>query len=213
MALSSRAGWLPDASRCCPLPSPSLRVQAGVADSRWAIEYEAPAADAFKLNNPKAAVFCNNCNAILVVRCDVCVAVMRLAAELSRSQGRPASLMSMLVLLLFCSQAAMTKAELADDCAACDDAKKIATGACGCDDDAARPSGLVRLQPPAMLPCTAACWPSPTHPTACLCHLLRRPLTPPLPPQKCQPRRLLPCRAPARLSSSWVARPARATAA
>jgi DNA (cytosine-5)-methyltransferase 1 len=42
-------------------------VQAGVAVSKWAIEYEQPAADAFKLNNPDAAVFCNNCNAILVV--------------------------------------------------------------------------------------------------------------------------------------------------
>ncbi|KAF6265105.1 hypothetical protein COO60DRAFT_1470199 [Scenedesmus sp. NREL 46B-D3] len=40
--------------------------QAGVADSKWAIEYEQPAADAFKLNNPEAAVFCNNCNVILV---------------------------------------------------------------------------------------------------------------------------------------------------
>lgn len=42
-------------------------LQAGVAVSKWAIEYEQPAADAFKLNNPDAAVFCNNCNAILVV--------------------------------------------------------------------------------------------------------------------------------------------------
>jgi hypothetical protein len=42
-------------------------LQAGVAVSKWAIEYEQPAADAFKLNNPEAAVFCNNCNAILVV--------------------------------------------------------------------------------------------------------------------------------------------------
>jgi hypothetical protein len=41
--------------------------QAGVADTKWAIEYEQPAADAFKLNNPEAAVFCNNCNVILLV--------------------------------------------------------------------------------------------------------------------------------------------------
>uniref|UniRef100_A0A383WCP9 Cytosine-specific methyltransferase n=1 Tax=Tetradesmus obliquus TaxID=3088 RepID=A0A383WCP9_TETOB len=40
--------------------------QAGVADTKWAIEYEQPAADAFKLNNPEAAVFCNNCNVILL---------------------------------------------------------------------------------------------------------------------------------------------------
>lgn len=42
--------------------------QAKVADTKWAIEYEQPAADAFKLNNPNAAVFCNNCNVILMVR-------------------------------------------------------------------------------------------------------------------------------------------------
>lgn len=41
--------------------------QARVADTKWAIEYEQPAADAFQLNNPGAAVFCNNCNVILLV--------------------------------------------------------------------------------------------------------------------------------------------------
>jgi len=41
--------------------------QAGVADTKWAIEYESPAADAFQLNNPKAEVFCANCNVILRV--------------------------------------------------------------------------------------------------------------------------------------------------
>lgn len=46
--------------------------QAGVADTRWAIEYEAPAADAFKLNNPNAEVFCANCNVILRVRAAAC---------------------------------------------------------------------------------------------------------------------------------------------
>lgn len=39
--------------------------QAGAAYTKWAIEYEAPAADAFKENNPEAAVFCNNCNVLL----------------------------------------------------------------------------------------------------------------------------------------------------
>lgn len=39
--------------------------QAGAAESRWAIEYEHPAAEAFKLNHPKAATFCANCNVIL----------------------------------------------------------------------------------------------------------------------------------------------------
>ncbi|KAG2449363.1 hypothetical protein HYH02_005516 [Chlamydomonas schloesseri] len=39
--------------------------QAGVAESRWAIEYDRQAADAFKLNNPDATVFCDNCNVLL----------------------------------------------------------------------------------------------------------------------------------------------------
>jgi hypothetical protein len=42
--------------------------QAGVAESKWAIEYEQPAADAFKLNNPHSAVYARDCNAILTVR-------------------------------------------------------------------------------------------------------------------------------------------------
>ena len=39
--------------------------QARAAETKWAIEYEHPAAEAFKLNNPDAAVFCNNCNVLL----------------------------------------------------------------------------------------------------------------------------------------------------
>lgn len=39
--------------------------QAGAAYTKWAIEYERPAADAFKLNNEDAAVFCDNCNVLL----------------------------------------------------------------------------------------------------------------------------------------------------
>ena len=39
--------------------------QAGAAHTRWAIEYEKPAADAFQLNNPNAVVFDQNCNVIL----------------------------------------------------------------------------------------------------------------------------------------------------
>ena len=39
--------------------------QAGAAVTKWAIEYEQAAADSFKLNNPEAAVFCNNCNVLL----------------------------------------------------------------------------------------------------------------------------------------------------
>lgn len=39
--------------------------QAGVAVSKWAIEYEYPASEAYKLNHPEAAVFCHNCNVLL----------------------------------------------------------------------------------------------------------------------------------------------------
>lgn len=37
----------------------------GVSASKWAIEYDSPAAEAFKLNHPTADVFCENCNVIL----------------------------------------------------------------------------------------------------------------------------------------------------
>lgn len=39
--------------------------QAGAAHSLWAIEYEAPAAEAYRLNHPDARVWCANCNVIL----------------------------------------------------------------------------------------------------------------------------------------------------
>ena len=38
---------------------------AGASVTKWAIEYEEPAGDAFKLNHPEALVFVNNCNVIL----------------------------------------------------------------------------------------------------------------------------------------------------
>lgn len=38
---------------------------AGVTTTKWAIEYEQPAAEAFKLNHPDAEVFCENCNVVL----------------------------------------------------------------------------------------------------------------------------------------------------
>ena len=38
---------------------------AGAAHPKWAIEYEAPAAEAYKLNNPDATTFVDNCNVIL----------------------------------------------------------------------------------------------------------------------------------------------------
>ena len=39
--------------------------QAKAAVTKWAIEYEEPAAESFKINNPDAAVFCDNCNVLL----------------------------------------------------------------------------------------------------------------------------------------------------
>lgn len=39
--------------------------QSGVSQTKWAIEYEEPAGEAFKLNHPGASVFINNCNVIL----------------------------------------------------------------------------------------------------------------------------------------------------
>ncbi|KAK7344087.1 hypothetical protein VNO77_13339 [Canavalia gladiata] len=39
--------------------------QSGSSVTKWAIEYEEPAGDAFKANHPKALVFINNCNVIL----------------------------------------------------------------------------------------------------------------------------------------------------
>ena len=44
--------------------------QAGAAVTKWAIEYEYPAAEAFRLNNPDAATFCNNCNVLLLAAMD-----------------------------------------------------------------------------------------------------------------------------------------------
>ncbi|KAH9750476.1 hypothetical protein KPL71_013904 [Citrus sinensis] len=39
--------------------------QAGVSITNWAVEYEQPAGEAFKVNHPEALVFINNCNVIL----------------------------------------------------------------------------------------------------------------------------------------------------
>jgi hypothetical protein len=50
-------------------------MQAGVAQSHWAIEYEQAAAEAFKLNYPEAKVFCDNCNVLLMV-CSQCLHVL-----------------------------------------------------------------------------------------------------------------------------------------
>lgn len=37
----------------------------GASITKWAIEYEEPAGDAFKLNHQESSVFVNNCNVIL----------------------------------------------------------------------------------------------------------------------------------------------------
>ncbi|KAL7593148.1 hypothetical protein Lser_V15G34056 [Lactuca serriola] len=39
--------------------------KAGASVTKWAIEYEEPAGDAFRLNHPEALAFVNNCNVIL----------------------------------------------------------------------------------------------------------------------------------------------------
>ncbi|KAH9315101.1 hypothetical protein KI387_023728, partial [Taxus chinensis] len=39
--------------------------KSGATFTKWAIEYEEPAAEAFKLNHPETEVFCQNCNVIL----------------------------------------------------------------------------------------------------------------------------------------------------
>lgn len=43
----------------------SLLTVAGASQTKWAIEYEEPAGEAFKLNHPGASVFIDNCNVIL----------------------------------------------------------------------------------------------------------------------------------------------------
>ncbi|KAF7813362.1 DNA (cytosine-5)-methyltransferase 1 [Senna tora] len=62
--------------------------QSGVSSTKWAIEYEEPAGDAFKLNHPESLMFINNCNVILravMEKCgdaDDCIATSE-AAELA----------------------------------------------------------------------------------------------------------------------------------
>lgn len=38
---------------------------AGVSYTKWAIEYEEPAGEAFRCNHPEALIFVDNCNVIL----------------------------------------------------------------------------------------------------------------------------------------------------
>ncbi|XVE83441.1 hypothetical protein DITRI_Ditri16bG0089000 [Diplodiscus trichospermus] len=64
--------------------------QSGVSLTKWAIEYEEPAGDAFKLNHPESLVFIKNCNVILraiMEKCgdaDDCISTSE-AAELAAS--------------------------------------------------------------------------------------------------------------------------------
>ncbi|KAL6647284.1 hypothetical protein ACP70R_014721 [Stipagrostis hirtigluma subsp. patula] len=46
--------------------------QAGVSFTKWAIEYEEPAGEAFRQNHPEAVVFVDNCNVILKAIMDKC---------------------------------------------------------------------------------------------------------------------------------------------
>ena len=56
--------------------------QAGIAETRWAIEKEEPAALAFKANNRKTTVFTDDCNILFKL-------VMEGVAENSRGQKLP----------------------------------------------------------------------------------------------------------------------------
>ncbi|XP_020874941.1 DNA (cytosine-5)-methyltransferase 4 [Arabidopsis lyrata subsp. lyrata] len=67
----------------------------GVSDTKWAIEYEEPAGQAFKQNHPDATVFVDNCNVILraiMEKCgdvDDCISTTEaaeLAAKLDENQ-------------------------------------------------------------------------------------------------------------------------------
>ncbi|KAG6384838.1 hypothetical protein SASPL_153657 [Salvia splendens] len=67
--------------------------QSGTTLTKWAIEYDAPAGDAFRLNHPGTLVFVNNCNVILravMQKCgdaDDCISTPE-AAELSASMDK-----------------------------------------------------------------------------------------------------------------------------
>lgn len=47
--------------------------QAGIAENLWAIEKEEPAAYAYRLNNPNATVFTEDCNTLLKRVMDVSI--------------------------------------------------------------------------------------------------------------------------------------------
>ncbi|KAJ0260435.1 Bromo adjacent homology (BAH) domain-containing protein [Hirschfeldia incana] len=71
--------------------------QAGVSATKWAIEYEAPAGEAFRKNHPETTVIVDNCNVILraiMEKCgdqDECISTTEaneLAAKLDEDQKR-----------------------------------------------------------------------------------------------------------------------------
>ena len=49
-----------------------------MAESRWAIEKEEPAARAYRLNNPEATVFTDDCNMLLKLVIDVSTKIFKL---------------------------------------------------------------------------------------------------------------------------------------
>ncbi|XP_042490225.1 DNA (cytosine-5)-methyltransferase 1A-like [Macadamia integrifolia] len=66
--------------------------KSGVSVTKWAIEYEEPAGEAFRLNHPEAVTLLNNCNVILraiMEKCgdaDECISTSE-AAELAKQLG------------------------------------------------------------------------------------------------------------------------------
>jgi DNA (cytosine-5)-methyltransferase 1 len=71
--------------------------QARAATTKWAIEYWKPAADAFQLNNPDAAVYNGNCNVLLhramvkagaQEQCDACEECIAESADLDEDTVR-----------------------------------------------------------------------------------------------------------------------------
>lgn len=47
--------------------------QCGLSETHWAVEIDEPAAQAFRLNNPKATVFIDDCNELLKLVMEVCM--------------------------------------------------------------------------------------------------------------------------------------------
>ena len=71
--------------------------QAGAANTKWAIEYWTPAADAFKLNNPDAFVYNGNCNVLLhramvkadaADQCDACAECIEESEQFDEEQAK-----------------------------------------------------------------------------------------------------------------------------